>query len=124
MPGFNLAHTEAKERKTVIEVPIHHHVDFDLTVSVKNFGSKSLIYFNTKPSSSTFLDLVADEVTLIDLNGKSLDPAVIFQDDRIELIDLKRKNEAAVEAKYRYSSTGEGLYHSIDSSDGNIYLYS
>ena len=63
-------------------------------------------------------------MTSIDLNGKSLDPAVAFQDNRIELTDLKEKNEVTVEAKCRYSNTGEGLHRSVDPSDGNIYLYS
>ena len=124
MPGSNLTRIEAEERKAVIEAPIHYHVDLDLTVGAKNFGSKSLICFNAKPGSSTFLDLIADEVTSIDLNGKSLDPAVAFQDNRIELTDLKEKNEVTVEAKCRYSNTGEGLHRSVDPSDGNIYLYS
>ena len=124
MPGSNLTRIEAEERKAVIEAPIHYHVDLDLTVGAKNFGSKSLICFNAKPGSSTFLDLIADEVTSIDLNGKSLDPAVAFQNNRIELTDLKEKNEVTVEAKCRYSNTGEGLHRSVDPSDGNIYLYS
>lgn len=47
-----------------------------------------------------------------------------FQDNRIELTDLKEKNEVTVEAKCRYSNTGEGLHRSVDPSDGNIYLYS
>ena len=124
MPGSNLTRIEAEERKAVIEAPIHYHVDLDLTVGAKNFGSKSFICFNAKPGSSTFLDLIADEVTSIDLNGKSLDPAVAFQDNRIELTDLKEKNEITVEARCRYSNTGEGLHRSVDPSDGNIYLYS
>ena len=124
MPGSNLTRIEAEERKAVIEAPIHYHVDLDLTVGAKNFGSKSFICFNAKPGSSTFLDLIADEVTSIDLNGKSLDPAVAFQDNRIELTDLKEKNEVTVEARCRYSNTGEGLHRSVDPSDGNIYLYS
>ena len=124
MPGSNLTRIEAEERKAVIEAPIHYHVDLDLTVGAKNFGSKSLICFNAKPGSPTFLDLIADEVTSIDLNGKSLDPAVAFQDNRIELTDLKEKNEVTVEARCRYSNTGEGLHRSVDPSDGNIYLYS
>ena len=63
MPGSNLTRIEAEERKAVIEAPIHYHVDLDLTVGAKNFGSKSFICFNAKPGSSTFLDLIADEVT-------------------------------------------------------------
>lgn len=124
MPGSNLTRVEAEERKAVVEAPIHYHVNLDLTVGPKNFGSKALICFNAKPGSSTFLDLIADEVTSIELNGRTLDPAVAFVDNRIELTDLKEKNEVTVTAKCRYSNTGEGLHRSVDPSDGNIYLYS
>ena len=41
MPGSNLTRIEAEERKAVIEAPIHYHVDLDLTVGAKNFGSKT-----------------------------------------------------------------------------------
>ena len=105
MPGSNLTRVEAEARKAIVEAPIHYHVDLDLTVGPKNFGSKALICFNAKPGSSTFLDLIADEVTAIELNGKSLDPATAFQDNRIELTDLKEKNEVTVEALCRYSNT-------------------
>lgn len=124
MPGSNLTRVEAEERKAVVEAPIHYHVDLDLTVGPKNFGSKALICFNAQEGSSTFLDLIADEVTAIELNGTPLDPAKAYQDNRIELTGLKTKNEVTVTALCRYSNTGEGLHRSVDPSDGNIYLYS
>ncbi|KAB7787339.1 aminopeptidase N [Bifidobacterium cebidarum] len=124
MPGSNLTRVEAEERKAVVEAPIHYHVDLDLTVGPKNFGSKALICFNAEEGSSTFLDLIADEVTAIELNGESLDPAVAYKDSRIELTHLKTKNEVTVTALCRYSNTGEGLHRSVDPSDGNVYLYS
>ena len=124
MPGANLTRVEAEERKSIVSAPISYHVQLDLTRDARTFGSTTTICFGAEPGSETFLDLIADEVTSIDLNGKSLDPAVAFQDNRIELTDLKEKNEVTVEAKCRYSNTGEGLHRSVDPSDGNIYLYS
>ena len=124
MPGSNLTRVEAEERKAVVEAPIHYHVDLDLTVGARTFGSHTLICFNAKPGSSTFLDIIADEVNAITLNGVALDPATAFADDRIELTGLREKNEVVVEAKCRYSNTGEGLHRSVDPSDGNVYLYS
>ena len=46
MPGSNLTRVEAEARKAIVEAPIHYHVDLDLTVGPKNFGSKALICFN------------------------------------------------------------------------------
>ncbi|MBW3081103.1 aminopeptidase N [Bifidobacterium saguinibicoloris] len=124
MPGSNLTRVEAEERKAVVEAPIHYHVNLDLTVGAKTFGSDTLICFNAKPGSATFLDIIADQVTEVTLNGVALDPAEVFADDRVELKDLKAKNEVVVKALCRYSNTGEGLHRSVDPSDGNVYLYS
>ncbi|WP_043166824.1 aminopeptidase N [Bifidobacterium callitrichos] len=124
MPGANLTRIEAEARKAVVEAPIHYHVNLDLTVGAKTFGSDVLICFNAQPGSSTFLDLIADEVSEIVLNGQRLDPSEAFVDNRIELTGLKTKNEVSVKALCRYSNTGEGLHRSVDPSDGNVYLYS
>ena len=124
MPGSNLTRVEAEERKAIVEAPIHYYVDLDLTVGGKTFGSVTRISFGAKAGSSTFLDLIADEVESVELNGVALDPAKVFVDDRIELDGLQENNEVVVKALCRYSNTGEGLHRSVDPSDGNIYLYS
>ena len=123
MPGSNLTRLEAEERKGVVSAPIHYHVALDLTVGGETFGSETRICFNAEAGTSTFLDLIADEVQAIKLNGVALDPAKAFADNRIELSGLKQKNEVTVKALCRYSNTGEGLHRSVDPSDGNVYLY-
>ncbi len=124
MPGANLTRIEAEERKSVIDGPIHYTVELDLTRGAKNFGSDTTITFDAKPGANSFLDLIADEVSEIMLNGETLDPAEAFVDSRIELKNLKEHNEVTVKALCQYSNTGEGLHRSVDPSDGNIYLYS
>ena len=119
MPGANLTRIEAGERKAVVSAPIHYWVSLDLTVGAKNFGSATKVTFDAQPGSSTFLDLIADEVSEVVLNGESLDPAAVFVDSRIELNNLKDHNEVVVKATCQYSNTGEGLHRS-----GNVYLYS
>lgn len=124
MPGANLTRIEAQERAGVVSGPIHYKVALDLTVGPKNFGSEAVITFDAKPGAATFLDIIADEVSEVTLNGESLDPAAVYVDSRVELADLKEHNEVTVKALCRYSNTGEGLHRSVDPSDGNIYLYS
>ncbi|MBT1161524.1 aminopeptidase N [Bifidobacterium sp. SO1] len=124
MPGANLTRIEAEERAELILKPIHYTVALDLTVGAKNFGSTATIEFDAKPGSTSFLDLIADEVSAITLNGQSLDPATAYADSRIELPNLAEHNTVTVTALCRYSNTGEGLHRSVDPSDGNIYLYS
>ncbi len=124
MPGSNLTRIEAEERKAVVEAPIHYHVDLALTDGGTTFSSTSRLSFGARSGASTFLDLIADDVESVELNGVVLDPSKVFVDDRIELTDLKENNEVTVKALCRYSNTGEGLHRSVDPSDGNIYLYS
>ena len=124
MPGANLTRIEAEERKDTISAPIHYTVSLDLTHGAKDFGSETTITFDAKPGSNSFLDLIANEVSEIVLNGETLDPTTAFADDRIELKNLEAHNEVTVKALCQYSNTGEGLHRSVDPSDGNIYLYS
>ena len=124
MPGANLTRVEAEERKSIVQYPIHYSVDLDLTQGDTTFVSTSTIQFGAKAGESTFLDLIADEVTSVTLNGESVDPGEVFADDRIALNNLRERNEVVVTAVCRYSTTGEGLHRSVDPSDGNVYLYS
>ena len=124
MPGANLTRVEAEERKSIVQYPLHYSVDLDLTQGDTTFVSTSTIQFGAKAGESTFLDLIADEVTSVTLNGESVEPGEVFADDRIALNNLRERNEVVVTAVCRYSTTGEGLHRSVDPSDGNVYLYS
>lgn len=124
MPGANLTRVEAEERKSIVQYPIHYSVDLDLTQGDTTFVSTSTIQFGAKAGESTFLDLIADEVTSVTFNGESVEPGEVFADDRIALNNLRERNEVVVTAVCRYSTTGEGLHRSVDPSDGNVYLYS
>ena len=124
MPGSNLTRVEAEERKAIVTGPISYAVALDLAAGPRTFGSVTTVAFDAVPGSSTFLDLIADEVSAVTLNGEALDPAAVYADNRIELTGLKAHNEVTVGALCRYSNTGEGLHRSVDPSDGNVYLYS
>lgn len=124
MPGANLTRVEAQERKSIVQYPIRYAVDLDLTQGGTTFVSTSTVEFDAKPGESTFLDLIADEVTKVVVNGADVDPNEVFDDDRIQLNDLAEHNTVTVTALCRYSTTGEGLHRSVDPSDGNVYLYS
>lgn len=124
MPGSNLTRAEAQERKAIITYPIEYTVDLDLTQGPKTFVSTSTIRFGAHAGESTFLDLIADSVESVTVNGEALDVNEVFDDDRIDLNNLKEHNEVVVKAVCRYSTTGEGLHRSVDPSDGNVYLYS
>lgn len=124
MPGANLTRVEAQERKSIVSAPVHYWVKLDLTVGDRTFGSVTKVTFDAVPGASTFLDLIADSVEEVVLNGERLDPAACYEDSRVLLDGLHEHNEVVVKAMCRYSNTGEGLHRSVDPSDGNVYLYS
>jgi aminopeptidase N len=127
MPGKNLTRDEARRRAELLEVE-SYRVSLDLgnatDLSAPTFRSTSTVRFScAQPGASTFLDLIAPSVRSITLNGRSLDPAEAFADDRVHLPDLLASNEVTVEAECAYSRTGEGLHRFQDPADQLVYLY-
>lgn len=122
MPGENLTRVEAKERADNLSVD-SYLVELDLTDDDKTFASKTKIIFSSKPGFSTFIDAITDSVQKITLNGQDLDPATHCDSVRIQLPNLLEKNELVIEARGKYSNTGEGLHRFVDPVDGEAYLY-
>ncbi len=123
MPGANLTRVEAAERFSAIQMPIHYTVALDLGKGGRDFKSHTNIEFGAKAGGTSFLDLIANSVESVVLNGESLDVSKVFADSRIELANLAEHNTVEVVANCQYSNTGEGLHRSVDPSDGNVYLY-
>ena len=124
MPGTNLTRAEAQERAAVIDVH-HYDIALDLLRGPRVFSARTTITFSANtPGAETFIDLIAESVEQITLNGVSLDPAEAFRDSRIHLTDLAPKNTVEIHSTQRYTNTGEGLHRFVDPVDGEIYLYS
>ncbi|HLN77121.1 MAG TPA: aminopeptidase N, partial [Nocardioidaceae bacterium] len=123
MPGTNLTRDEARARAEILAVE-SYTVDLDLTTSDTTFGSTTAIRFScSQPGGSTFADLVGATIHEVTLNGKSLDPAEVYRDNRIALDDLAADNELRVVADCTYSRTGEGLHRFVDPADDRVYTY-
>ncbi|ROR73900.1 aminopeptidase N [Bogoriella caseilytica] len=121
MPGENLTRTEAAERAATITTSAYE-VHLDLTSGEESFSSTTTIRF-AATGPATFVDLIADSVQRIGLNGAAV-PVAAFADSRIALEGLAAENELVVEATCRYMNTGEGLHRFTDPVDGETYLYS
>ena len=81
------------------------------------FRSRTVITFDTDAAgSSTWLDLIADRVRTLRLNGRALDPSEVFDGSRVQLAGLDVHNTVEVDAECRYMRTGEGLHRFIDRS--------
>ena len=122
MPGENLTRVEAQERAANLSVE-SYLVELDLSDDPKTFGSKTTVRFFAKAGSSTFIDAITDSVQAITLNGQSLDPKTHSDNIRIELPELAESNLLVVEARGKYSNSGEGLHRFVDPVDNEVYLY-
>ncbi|HEY6933728.1 MAG TPA: aminopeptidase N [Marmoricola sp.] len=123
MPGTNLTRDEAQTRARLLSVD-SYTIDLDLTTGERTFASTTTIRFrSSEPGASTFADLVGATVHELTLNGRSLDPATAYVDNRIQLDDLAAENELVVRADCTYSHSGEGLHRFVDPADDRIYTY-
>ncbi|MFI8822488.1 aminopeptidase N [Streptomyces sp. NPDC053431] len=130
MPGENLSRDEAHERAELLSVD-GYEVYLDLRSAVgesgkgvRTFRSVTTVRFRrTGSGEATFVDLVAPSVNAVTLNGRALDPAVVFDGARITLDGLADENELVVDAQCAYSRTGEGMHRFVDPEDGEVYLY-
>ena len=120
---MNVTRDEAQARARLLDVT-SYDVQLDLTEGQVTFGSDTTASFAcTEPGSSTFVDLVAEEIHEITLNGRTLDPAAAYDGARIALTDLAADNQLTVRARCRYMNTGEGLHRFVDPVDKSVYLY-
>src|SRR3990170_2631315 len=120
---MNITREQAQDRARLISVE-SYDVDLDLTVGDVTFSSTTVVQFRcAEPGASTFVDLVAESVDEIELNGRALDPAAVHDGARITLEGLEDENTLRVRAACRYMHTGEGLHRFVDPVDKSVYLY-
>lgn len=123
MPGTNLTREEAAIRSGIVSTSAYR-IELDLAgKSETTFGSITEIDFTATPGASTFLDIIANSVQKVVLNGTELDPSA-FADSRFPISGLAATNTVRVEAVMDYSRTGEGLHRYLDPADDEVYLYS
>ncbi|WP_345201528.1 aminopeptidase N [Streptomyces lavendulae] len=118
-----LTRNEAQLRAQLLDVH-HYAVALDLTTGDETFDSTTFIRFTARTAGDTFVELKPDELRSATLDGHPLDPAAL-DDDRLPLTGLTEgPHELRVDARMRYSRTGEGLHRFTDPADGETYVYS
>jgi aminopeptidase N len=123
MPIAEITRAETGERARLLRAD-SYDVALDLTRGAEVFGCTSVIRFSCRqPGASTYVDLIAEMVHEITLNGTAIDPAAACADGRIRLAGLAGSNELTVVADCRYASDGAGLHRAVDSADGKVYTY-
>ena len=124
----NLTRAECDVRAELIS-NVSYVVDLDLAhaggeAPAATFRSITTVTFDaTTPGSDTWLDLIADSVASVTLNGVALDVDAVFDGARIALAGLAANNTVVVRAQCSYMRTGEGLHRFIDPVDRETYLY-
>ncbi|WP_240645843.1 aminopeptidase N [Georgenia sp. SYP-B2076] len=120
----NLTRAEARDRSAHLRVS-DYHVRLDLSGAPDparaTFPSVTTVRF-TSSAPTTFLDFLG-EVRSVVVNGRSLDPAEVYDGARVLLDGLAGDNVVTVEADALYSRSGEGLHRFVDPVDGQTYLY-
>jgi aminopeptidase N len=123
MQVAEITRAETSERARLLTVD-SYTVTLDLTGGGEVFGSTSVIRFScAEPGAATYVDLVAETVHEIRLNGTPIDPASAWADGRIALSGLARQNELTIIADCRYSRDGTGLHRAVDPVDEKVYTY-
>ena len=121
--GENLTRAEAAARSSIIAVE-SYQVELDVTPTGPTFDTKTTITFTcSEPGEPTWVDLIAPEVTWIELNGIEIDHTFAFDGARIALATTSAHNTVVIEAKGAFMNTGEGLHRFIDPVDNETYLY-
>ncbi|MEU3725939.1 aminopeptidase N [Streptomyces sp. NPDC031705] len=118
-----LTRNEAQLRAQLLDV--HSYVvGLDLTTGDETFESATVIEFTARAAADTFVELKPDELRSATLDGHPLDPATLTG-SRLPLTGLTPgRHELRIDARMRYSRTGEGLHRFTDPADGETYVYS
>jgi aminopeptidase N len=123
MQVAEITRAETSERARLLSVD-SYSVTLDLTIGGDVFGSRSVIRFScAEPGAASYVDLVAETVHEITLNGTPVDPASAWAEGRIALRGLARQNELTIVADCRYSHDGTGLHRAVDPVDQRVYTY-
>ncbi|MBC9957129.1 aminopeptidase N [Yimella sp. cx-51] len=123
MTTTNLTQAEAATRADLLAVD-SYDVRLDLTTSAETFGSVTTIELTAHRGGETFVDFVNGEVSGLEVNGESLDPATHYDGARITLPLRSGANTVEVKGTGTYMNTGEGLHRFVDPVDQEVYLYS
>ncbi len=122
MRAAEVTQAETSERARLLRVRAYA-VALDLTRGDDIFNSICVVRFDcAERGAASYIDLVAEAVHEITLNGEPLDPATAWAEGRIMLPALAARNELRVAADCAYTSSGTGMHRSADSA-GGVYIY-
>src|SRR5690606_7505377 len=106
-----LTRDEAQNRAQLLDVH-RYTVELDLTAGEETFDSRTAISFTVladRDATDTFVEVKPAELRSVTLDGQPLDPGIL-DGNRLPLKGLTPGgHELRVDARMRYSRTGEGM---------------
>lgn len=120
-----LSQSDANRRSELLTIA-SYLVELDLTKHADSptFDSRTTVKFtSTEEGADTFIEVAAEEITSATLNGKPVGLSGFNSKEGLKLTGLATDNELIVDAKYAYSTSGQGLHRMQDPADGETYLY-
>src|SRR3982750_1454709 len=115
----NLTPSQAVDRARVIDVE-HYDVTLDLSGArdAAAFRSRTVIRFAARdPDAEVTVDVAAQALSSVRLNGEQLDPGAWTPADGLTLAGLREHNVLEVEGDFAYTTSGEGLHRLTDPAD-------
>ena len=122
----NLTRKEAQERARLLTLDTYR-VSLDVSGApnrdIPTYDSVTTVTFTAAEDATTFIDIIADSVYAVSINGQDLDPASAFDGFRVTFPVTAGHNELTIGAKALYSRSGEGMHRFFDPADDKVYLY-
>lgn len=124
----NLTREDAQRRAALLDIA-SYDIQLDLTdgrgnPSERTFSSRTTIRFSAHAGAETYIDVIADRLNEVTLNGVAVDVSAYRPEDGIALENLDDDNILVVDGDLLYTNTGEGLHRFVDPLDDEVYLYS
>ena len=129
MFAANITRAEAQLRSTQVRAEAYDvTVDLDPAGSARPeelFGSVTRLRFIALQAADTHVNLIADAVADVTLDGRPLPVTPeSFDGEHLFFHADAGEHELVVRSVMRFSRTGEGLHRFVDPADGRVYLYS
>ncbi|GMA88967.1 hypothetical protein GCM10025868_42170 [Angustibacter aerolatus] len=119
----SLTQDEAAARSALVSVDRYDvHLDLTGLQAGRTLRSDTTITFTSRdPGAETFVDVVADRLLGVELNGEQVEPA--FDGERLRLTGLAEQNVLRVRASTDRTEQRTGLHRTVDPADGEVYVW-
>lgn len=99
------------------------HIDLSEFDRGEFVSSTTVIFDVHAPGRPVWIDLIAEEVLSVNLNGRAMPLGDVVGRERLVVPQTLARNTVTVVARHRAGSASAGLCRSVDSADGSTYAW-